>query len=185
MTTRPNHGFLLLLILSLALPLAALAQEDGIAPCCEIIAFDRRTGTVTGLEAATGKTFQFIATPAQRRTLKVGQKLWANFGTQKVSVDGADPCCSMVNLTPGTTAAGQVRGRVNPVDPCCAIGSINASTGVVTATVTATGRVFQFKVADRALLGTLTPGQKVWADFGAGRVRIHGISPCCAIVDRP
>ena len=162
MTTRPNHGFLLLLILSLALPLAALAQEDGIAPCCSIIAFDRRTGTVTGLEAATGKTFQFIATPAQRRTLKVGQKLWANFGTQKVSVDGADP-----------------------IDPCCAIGSVNASTGVVTATVTATGRVFQFKVADRALLGTLTPGQKVWADFGAGRVRIHGVDPCCSIVDRP
>lgn len=172
MTNRPNHGFLLMLILSLALPPAVLAQGDkgDGEPCCGITAFDRRTGTVTALEAGTGRTFQFIATPAQRLTVKVGQKLWADFDTQKVSVNRGQPCCAMVNLTLEAI-------------PCCGISVIDASTGVVTAIQTATGRVFKFKVADPALLGGLAPGQKVWADFGAGRVRTNlGIAPCCDIV---
>lgn len=28
--------------------------------------------------------------------LKVGQKIWANFGAQKLSVDGVEPCCGIL-----------------------------------------------------------------------------------------
>ncbi|MGH7508215.1 MAG: hypothetical protein ACREMZ_01940 [Gemmatimonadales bacterium] len=92
------------------------------------------------------------------------------------------PITAKLSATPSITPAAQVGDQVNPADPCCGISAVNSTTGVVTATETATGRVFQFNVTDRALLGTLTRGQKVWADFGTGRVRIHGADPCCPIV---
>jgi hypothetical protein len=67
--------------------------------CCEIISVDARTGLVTAKETATGKSFQFkVADAKMLKTLKVGQGIFANFKTQKVSVDGVKPCCPIVSL---------------------------------------------------------------------------------------
>lgn len=68
------------------------------------------------------------------------------------------------------------------LEPCCGIVGIGAS-GVVTARETATGRTFEFQVADRRLLGTLKVGQPVHADFKTMRVSVQpdGIEPCCSI----
>jgi Cu/Ag efflux protein CusF len=67
--------------------------------------------------------------------------------------------------------------------PCCGITAIDARSGVITAKETATGRTFQFKLDDAALLGTVKVGQVVEADFKTMKVTVHppGVSPCCAI----
>ena len=52
----------------------------------------------------------------------------------------------------------------------------------MTAKNPATGKTFQFKVGDRALLKGLKVGQKVAADFGSGEVSVDGLDPCCNIV---
>lgn len=62
-------------------------------------------------------------------------------------------------------------------DPCCAITAIDAKTGVVTAVETDTGRSFEFKVADAALLKTLKVGQKISADLKAGTVTLPSAKP--------
>jgi len=83
------------------------------APCCAITAIDVKTGVVTAKETATGQTFQFKVTDAALlNSLKVGQGVYANFKTRQVSVNGANPCCSIVSLGKpgglGNTPAGQM-----------------------------------------------------------------------------
>jgi hypothetical protein len=67
--------------------------------------------------------------------------------------------------------------------PCCGIVNIGTA-GVVTARETATGRTFEFQVADRRLLATLKIGQSVYADFTTMQVSVQpdGVAPCCGIV---
>jgi hypothetical protein len=170
-------------------PVAADRLRDKVnpgTPCCTISSINATTGVVRATETATGRVVRFKVTDrALLATLRPGQKVWADFGTANVRIHASEPCCNILSVTPATTAAGQVRGEMNPGEPCCLIRSINATTGLVRATETATGRVFHFNVANRALLGTLTPGLKVWADFGAGKVSIHGADPCCGIVAAP
>jgi Cu/Ag efflux protein CusF len=155
--------------------------------CCGITAINTSTGMVTAQEHATGKIFQFKVTdPAVLKSLKVGQGVYANFGARQVSVDGIVPCCGIVSAATGPamagTAAGAIQNKLAPVQPCCGITAINASTGVVTAKVNATGKAFEFKVADSALLNSLKVGQGVYANFGASQVSVDGIVPCCGIV---
>jgi len=49
----------------------------------------------------SGRTFQFtVKDAAVLKGLKVGQAIYADFKTMKVSVQpaGAQPCCSLVNV---------------------------------------------------------------------------------------
>lgn len=52
-----------------------------------------------------------------------------------------------------------------PAVPCCAITGIDATTGMVTAVHNATGRSFQFQVAEAAVLQGLEVGQSIDANF--------------------
>ena len=66
-----------------------------ISPCCNITAI-AKGGLVTAKDTATGKTFQFqVSDQALMKSLRVGQQIYADFGTQKVSVDGVAPCCNV------------------------------------------------------------------------------------------
>jgi hypothetical protein len=65
--------------------------------------------------------------------------------------------------------------------PCCGITGISAD-GLVTAQETDSKRVFQFRVDDKALLSSLHVGQAINADFGAQKVSVNGVTPCCSIV---
>lgn len=67
---------------------------------------------------------------------------------------------------------------------CCAITDIQMATGIVTAKVTATGNVFQFKAPARTL-ASLRVGQGVFANFTAKQVSLDGRSVCCAITSGP
>ena len=96
--TNSSRLFFLGIVLSLAIVFATevLASE----PCCSITGIDYRAGLVTAQNTATGQTFQFkVGNVSLLKTLKVGQGVYADFGTKQVSVDGAAPCCGMVNLS--------------------------------------------------------------------------------------
>jgi hypothetical protein len=85
------------------------------APCCSITAINLKPGIVTAVnEANQPFRFQVVLsdppkgrqTPLEPingikllRSLKVGQKVYVNFDTKKVSIDGADPCCSIIAAT--------------------------------------------------------------------------------------
>lgn len=172
---------LLGVVLGLAVVLAPEARAA--QPCCEITAIDTRTGVVAAKEVRTGKTFQFKVTNASLlKTLKVGQKVWANFGTHQVSVDGASPCCEIVNLLSPSTTVDRVQGKLFGGSPCCDISAIRVPTGIATAFDPGNGRTFEFKVTDARILKGLRVGQKVWADFGTRKVSVDGGVPCCEIV---
>ena len=72
--------------------------------------------------------------------------------------------------------------KSSELEPCCAITAIDAATALVTARHTS-GRNFQFRVGDRALLRTLKIGQAVYAHFDAGKVGVDPVEPCCSIVN--
>jgi Cu/Ag efflux protein CusF len=66
-------------------------------PCCTITQIDLRTGLAVAKETATGRTFSFKVTDNNLlRSLKVGQAVYANFGSKQVSVNGVAPCCGIV-----------------------------------------------------------------------------------------
>ncbi len=142
-------------------------SSDG-EPCCNITAINAATSTATARDKA-GKTFQFqVRDVALLKTLRVGQPVSVDYGTRKVSVDGGAPCCKLI--------------EVAPEEPCCGVMAVDLATGIVTAKELATARVFRFEVKDAAVLRSLKVGQKVFADFGTSKVRIHGIDPCCNII---
>lgn len=70
-------------------------------------------------------------------------------------------------------------------EPCCNIVAIDIKRGIVTARETATGFTFRIEVKNKRHLAALKVGTKVWADFGARKVRLEvaGVAPCCNILD--
>ena len=157
--------------------------------CCPITSIDEAAGVVTAKVNSTGQTFQFkVADVALLHSLKVGQGVFANFKTQKVSVDGVQPCCDVISAGAGKPI-GQVGKPSGPValqpaagQPCCNVTSINAATGVVTAKVNSTGQVFAFKVGSELLLQSLKVGQGVYANLKMHQVSIDNMKSCCQII---
>ena len=70
-------------------------------PCCTITAIDLRTGRVSAQMNASKRIFEFLMTDrAQLMKLRVGQPIFANFTTSRVSVNGIEPCCGIVGVPP-------------------------------------------------------------------------------------
>ena len=87
--------------------------------------------------------------------------------------------CLIVALLAG------LRGVAAGANPCCRVQSLDRTTGVVTASNTASGQTFQFRVSDPRLLASLTVGQGVYANFKSNQVSLDGKTACCAIVSVP
>ncbi len=68
---------------------------------------------------------------------------------------------------------------------CCAITAIDASTGVVSAKITASGNVFEFKARSAATLSSMRVGQAVQANFAKNQVSLDGRTVCCTITKAP
>src|SRR5438445_4585345 len=85
---------LVVLIVSIFTAVADAAMEK---PCCQITAIDGRTNPATARDLATGRVFQFV-TPnaATTSALKAGQKIFANFSANTVSLDGVKSCCKII-----------------------------------------------------------------------------------------
>lgn len=88
-------------ILSCLLASANAAEPVGIT------AIDARAGVVTARDAAGKITIRFKVTDAALlKSLKVGQKVQADIGTQRVSVDGIAPCCAILAMQAGAQPPG-------------------------------------------------------------------------------
>ena len=180
-------------------------KASAATPCCAITAINVTTAVVAAADPE-GKRFQFqVRDAALLRSLKVGQKVYADFGTGKVRIHAQEPCCSIIQSAGAGQRAlsGSARGdgsftrtdgaagaaadanfgsAATSAAPCCGITGVNATTGVVTARELKSGRVFRFQVKDAGLLKSVRVGQQVYADFTTNKVRIHGAEPCCAII---
>lgn len=64
---------------------------------------------------------------------------------------------------------------------CCAVTAIDARSASVTAKENASGRLFQFHVANAALLRSLRIGAPVYANFSRKQVSLDARSACCTI----
>jgi len=167
--------FMAVLMISNAAQAQVRTKSSDGEPCCSITAVDAAKGVATARDK-TGKSFRFsVKDAALLKSLRAGQAVFADFKTGKVRVHGAEPCCAIVTAPTGNPG-------VDPLEPCCGITAFDAATGIVTAKELATGRVFRFEVKDATLLRSLKVGQKVFADFGTSKVRVHGSEPCCNII---
>ncbi len=121
-TRRSFQGVLLGLTLALTLAIWLTPQASAAAACCKITAIDPHTGVVTARQDASGQTFQFAASPAVLRTLKLGQGVYANLRSRQVSIDGRSACCNIVSIGAASNtlppSLGNSRGPVQiaPVD---------------------------------------------------------------------
>ena len=76
-------------------PTGGMAQAPG--PCCVITAVDSLSHLVSARESSTGYRFRFaVRDPKLRVELKVGQKIWADFAANRVSLRPGVPCCEIV-----------------------------------------------------------------------------------------
>lgn len=77
-------------------PAAAAEPVNGI-----VTAIDARTGVVTARDAASRQIILFkVTNAALLKSLKVGQTVYADLGTQKVSLNKNEPCCAIVSVRP-------------------------------------------------------------------------------------
>jgi Cu/Ag efflux protein CusF len=161
------------LVVAAAGPPADAAEASG-----TITKIDPKTRMVTAHDERTKQTFQFKVLENKRlRGLKVGQEVFADFKAMKVSLRPDDlPCCNIVTVSSVSTAPA----------PCCSIAAVDAVAGMATGIEKATGRRFQFKVADWNTLTGLKIGQPIHANFKTMKVslRSDGATPCCDIVRR-
>jgi hypothetical protein len=92
--------FLALTMLSCLFASANAAEPVGIT------AIDARAGVVTARDATGKLTLQFKVTDAALlKSLKVGQKVQADVGTQRVSIGGA-VCCAILSVQAGGQSTG-------------------------------------------------------------------------------
>lgn len=85
-----------------AAPARAHAQARDPAPCCMVVRVDTAHAIVTARETATGFTFR-VEVRAKRAlaSLKVGDKVWANFTAKKVRLAAGDSlCCPILDGPP-------------------------------------------------------------------------------------
>src|SRR5712692_5156516 len=95
---RRRNADAAVLVVALLLLFGSTARAQ--SPCCEIVSINAQNGLVSGREIATGRAFQFSAQIPVLARLKVGQKVWANFATGQVSLDGRRACCRIVSISP-------------------------------------------------------------------------------------
>jgi hypothetical protein len=70
-----------------------------------ITAINARTGIVTARDGKTKSTVSFaVVDAALLRSLKIGQTVYADYATQKISVDNAAPCCAITQPRPAEPA---------------------------------------------------------------------------------
>jgi hypothetical protein len=97
---------------------ASVVRAQG-APCCSITAINAHNGTVSANVNSTGAPFLFKVTDGSGLSrFRVGQGVYANFSTNQVSLDGKNPCCTIISRSQ-TPVTPQPR----PIPPSSARGS--------------------------------------------------------------
>ena len=86
-------------------PRPAAAPATAVPACCRVVRLEAASPIVTARETATGYTFRFELQNRRRRAaLKVGDPVWADFGTNTVKLESTErkPCCAIVTSNPST-----------------------------------------------------------------------------------
>jgi hypothetical protein len=97
-------------------------------PCCSITAIDQAAGTATAKDNATGEVLTFaVSDMSLLQGLHVGQGVYADRATGKVSVDGISPCCAIVSGAAAVAAPAQLQPAA--LSPCCGVVANSALTG--------------------------------------------------------
>jgi len=154
--------------------------------CCSITAINATSGQVMARVNGTGQTFTFTASPSVFNSLKVGQGIYANFGTKQISIDGKSIVGSIVNLGAAqpSTLAGASSGTSGGTTQCT-ITALNAQNLVTAKTATGTFFVFSPNPISFSNLGAITQrmtvGQKVYANFTTNQVSSDGATPVATI----
>jgi hypothetical protein len=110
-------------------------------------------------------------------------KLSKTIGTEAIRKPTTAPVAPVAPLRnlPGVTAS----GAGPQTTPCCVITSINLRAGLASAKVNATGKTFQFKPSNSALLSSMKVGEAVYANFKTRQVSLDGKTPFGSIVSGP
>lgn len=87
-----------------------------------------------------------------------------------------------LSISGPSSKASQLGNKAKVAKPSCIITTIDAQTGIITATENATGRVFSFQAFDSTLLHSLKVGQGIYANFTTHQVSIDGINVCGKII---
>jgi hypothetical protein len=82
-------------------------------------------------------------------------------------------------------SAGVFAPRARAQAACCTITAINSQTGIVAATVNASGATFDFKLPNVNFLKQVRVGQGVFANFTSHQVSLDGRTVCCSIISGP
>lgn len=77
------------------------------------------------------------------------------------------------------------RAAAQPANACCTITAIDARRGVVQASITASGSVFEFTARMPSILARLRVGQAVQANFANNQVSLDGRTVCCTVTKAP
>lgn len=65
-----------------------------------VVSIDSVNGIVTARDLRTGETFKFeVDSRSLLKTMRVGQKVWKDAGTRKVSVMDGELCCTVIGNT--------------------------------------------------------------------------------------
>jgi len=89
-------------------------------PCCNITSVNAKSGLVTARALDGSKTFQFTVKDKSALSsvkdkialsqLRVGQLIYADFGTRQVSINEGKPCCRMTQLVKAKAPKPQNKG---------------------------------------------------------------------------
>lgn len=110
--SRLTRVLLVACLVLVAVAKSAGAQPAMPAPCCQITAIDTNSGVVSARtgDATSTFVFKFDSGPIPS-TVKVGQRIWARGG--KVSLNGADPCCTIIPSTTLGRGTIGIKSRTN------------------------------------------------------------------------
>ena len=149
---------------------------DGKKMCCEITSPPQAPAPVSAPPASAPApvTAPKNASPAASAPAPVS--------APPASVPAANPApeASVAPLAVSATA-----NKAAPAGPSSTITAIDAKAHVVTAKENGSGKTFEFKLDDAALLNTLKVGQGVYANFGASKVSLDGLEACGDIIQLP
>ena len=94
-------------------PATVRGQSEPASPCCGIVRIDLTNSIITAREMATGYTFRVeVKSKKLLSTLKVGDKVWANFAVKRVRLGalGDSLWCAILEAP----AASATRKAANP-----------------------------------------------------------------------
>jgi len=185
--------FLAVMLVALGAP-DALGQTkprvDRAEPCCNIVSINGLASTATAKNTVTGQILTFaVPDKTMLQSLRVGQAIYFDSETQKVSLTYGEPCCEIIppdgvrgavtsaipaqESRAGAGSTGTQTGLLQPtaLEPCCEIvadAALNSHIGKVVANFPA-GVDLGATTVDVLKAGT---NEKVGGWFGSGNLAV-------------